>query len=235
MKFEVSERLRTNATQHEVLTGLEEQFKKVSESVQRHGNSLEAKSIEASFGSINRSDTTTVDIRGVDDGFLLVANVNYRPSVAFWIILIITLWTWVFWLIPIVFYLLQKKTVQNGIQEVFTRIKNEFMTSTENRPRRQESSDLDQLQKLAQLRDNGVLTEEEFQVKKAQLLGLPPALPTEPRASAVQPMSPPQQPSPPNLDNRTVACPHCGKDILLRTVKVGNNTCPHCQQEFEAE
>ena len=77
MKFEVSERIQTSASKEEILAGLEEQFKKVSQSVQRSGESLMAKSIEASFGSVNRSDTTTVELRDTDDGYLLLANVHY--------------------------------------------------------------------------------------------------------------------------------------------------------------
>ena len=175
MNFEVSERIQTSASKEEILTRLEERFKKVSQSVQRSGESLMAKSIEASFGSINRSDTTTVELRDTDDGYLLLANVHYRPSVAFWIILIITLFTYVFWLIPIIFYLVQKKTVQKGIQEVFTRVKNEFMSSSGAQPKKQKSqgqSDLDQLEKLASLKEKGAITEEEFQAKKKELLGL---------------------------------------------------------------
>jgi len=171
MKFEVSERITTSADKEEILRGLEEQFKKVSQSVMRNGDSLVAESIEASFGSINRSDTTTLDIREMDDGFLVLANVHYRPSVAFWIILLITLFTYVFWLVPIVFYLVQKKTVQTGIQEVFTRVKNEFMSSSGTQPKKQGASDLDQLEKLASLKEKGVITEEEFQAKKKKLLG----------------------------------------------------------------
>jgi hypothetical protein len=93
MRFEVSERIRTTRSQEELLAVLEDQFKKVSDSVHRAGKTIEAKSIEASFGSINRSDTTIISLRKVDDGWLVVAEVHYRPSVAFWIILIITLFT----------------------------------------------------------------------------------------------------------------------------------------------
>ena len=170
MKFEVSERIATSEGKEVLLKALEEQFKKVSENVQRHGDILIAKSIEASFGSINRTDTTTVELKDVDNGFLAVANVQYRPSGAFWIIFIITLFTWVFWLIPIAFYLIQKKTVQEGIQEVFTRVKNEFMSSREQKSNKQGQSDLDQLEKLAALKEKGVITEDEFQAKKKELL-----------------------------------------------------------------
>ena len=235
MKFEVSERVRTTAAKKDVLAGLEQQFKKVSANVGREGSSLVVKSIEASFGSINRSDTTTVEVRDVEDGFLLIAYVHYRPSVAFWIILIISLFSWVFWIIPIVFYLIQKKTVQTGIQEVFTRIRNEFMSSEGGKAKRQESSDLDQLQKLAQLRDSGVLSEEEFQIKKAQILG-PPASTRWLSAGAVYPAATQQQlPPQPPVDDTVVSCPHCEGAILMRSLVVGSNICPHCQQTFEAE
>ena len=115
-------------------------------------------------------------------------------------------------------------------------------------------TDLDQLHKLGQLRDSGVLTEDEFQAKKAQLLGLPPPVPPAPSTSVAQtvpqtqPTSPPAPPAPPPqsapqpnppspaaLDNRAAPCPGCGKSILLRTVKAGRNTCPHCQKVFTAK
>jgi hypothetical protein len=173
MKFEVSERIVTSTAKEDLLKALEEQFKKVSLNVQRHGDTLVAKSIEASFGSINRSDTTTVELKAVDDGFLAVANVNYRPSTAFWIIFIIGIFLWlVGWLVPIIFYLIQKKTVQEGIQEVFIRVKNEFMSPSGQQPMKHGQSDLDQLEKLGALKEKGVITEDEFQAKKKQLLGL---------------------------------------------------------------
>ncbi len=172
MKFEVSERIITSAEKEDILRGLEEQFKKVSQSITRNGDSLVAKSIEASFGSINRSDTTTIDLKDTDDGFLVLANVHYRPSVAFWIILILTLFTYVFWLLPIVFYLIQKKTVRSGIQDVFTRVKNEFMSSSSTKSKKQGTSAIDQIEKLAGLKERGAITEEEFQAKKKELLGL---------------------------------------------------------------
>jgi hypothetical protein len=129
-------------------------------------------SIEASFGSINRSDTTTVILKDTDDGFLVVGDVQYRPSGWFWVFLVCTLWTWVGWLIPIAFYLIQKRTVQNGAQEVFRRVKNEFMSSVAQNPNKQVLSGLDQLEKLAALQEKGVITEQEFQAKKVELLKL---------------------------------------------------------------
>lgn len=169
MKFEVSERIRTTKSQEELLLALEGQFKKISESVQRAGQIIEAKSIEASFGSINRADTTVISLRKADDGWLVVAEVNYRPSVAFWIILIITLFTWVFWLIPIAFYILQKNSVRTAISECLLRIKNEFDQSSSGQ---MASSSIGDLEKLGALKEKGLITENEFEAKKKQLLGL---------------------------------------------------------------
>ena len=171
MKFEVSERLRTTRSQDEILAVLEEQFKKVSENVKRHGQTIEAKSIEASFGSINRTDTTTVSLKKADGGWLVIADVHYRPSVAFWIILIITLFTYIFWLLPIVFYLFQKKTVRTSIEECFQRVKNEF-DQTSQGINQSNSSGVEEIEKLAALKGKGFITDGEFEAKKKQLLGL---------------------------------------------------------------
>lgn len=171
MKFEVSERIRTNRSQDELLGALEEQFRKVSETVQRSGYSIEAKSIEATFGSINRSDTTVVSLKQTDDGWLAIADVHYRPSVAFWVILIITLFTYIFWLLPIAFYLLQKSTVRTAIVECFQRIRNEFDKSGSAGASNALTS-LEDLERLGALRDKGLLTEAEFQEKKRKMLGL---------------------------------------------------------------
>ncbi len=172
MNFEVSERITTTAAKEDILKVLETQFTKVAVDVKRYDDTLFVKSIEATFGSINRTDKTKVELKNVDDGFLAIAYVHYRPSGAFWIILIITLFTWIFWLIPIIFYLIQKKTVQNSIQEVFIRVKNEFMNSSETKLKKEAPSELDQIEKLASLKDKGVITEEEFQIKKKELLRL---------------------------------------------------------------
>jgi hypothetical protein len=140
--------------------------------MQRNGDTIIAKSIEASFGSINRSDTTIVELRTVDDGFLAIANVNYRPSFAFWVFIIIGIFSWVLWILPLVFYIIQKNTVREGIEAVFTRIKNEFNSLEGQRSKKQGQSDIEQLEKLAALKEKGVVTEGEFQAKKKELLGV---------------------------------------------------------------
>lgn len=170
MKFEVSERIRTSEPKERVLGEIEAQFRKISEKISRSGEVITAKSIEASFGSINRKDVSVISLRDKEDGFLCVADVNYRPSAAFWIIILISIWTYVFWLIPIVFYLIQKKSVRAAIEDALRGVKNEFEVAARERTPKSLRSALDDLEKLANLRKNEVLTEEEFISKKAELL-----------------------------------------------------------------
>lgn len=171
MRFEVSERIRTSRSQEELLNALEKQFKKVAESAQRTGQTIEAKSIEASFGSINREDTTVVSMTKVDDGWLVVADVNYRPSIAFWVILIIGLFTWVLWLLPVAVYMIQKNSVRTAITECLQRLKNEFDQAAQV-PALPATSNLDDLEKLGALKEKGLISDSEFDAKKKQILGL---------------------------------------------------------------
>lgn len=170
MRFEASERVITQCSQNEILSELENQFRKISNSVYKSGQTIEAKSIEASFGSINRKDTSIVSLKKMDGGWLMVVDVNYRTSVAFWIILILTFFTWIFWLLPIAFYLIQKNTVRTAIMECLQRVKNEFDQSSKDVSIG--SSSISDIERLASLKEKGILTDDEFQAKKKQLLGI---------------------------------------------------------------
>jgi hypothetical protein len=127
MRFEVSERIPTSRSAADILDALEQQFRKVSSSVRRVGSTFTATMIGSTFGSINRTDQTTVSLKRVDDGYLVVADVYYRPSVMFWVFLVCGLFGWVLWVVPIVFYLIHKNFVRKGIEECLQRVKNEFL------------------------------------------------------------------------------------------------------------
>ena len=177
MKFQVTNRINTHAEKEQLLQALEQQFRSKSESLSRNGDAICVKSIEASFGSINRSDKTDVSLRPVDGGYLMVADVTYSPSIWFWVILILTLFTWVFWLVPIVFYLLQKKTVKEGIEECFQNTINQFGAATQSSsfstvtPPSQDS--IADLQRLGNLMQQGLISLEEFNAHKAKVFGIP--------------------------------------------------------------
>lgn len=171
MHFEVSERLITNESPEAVMEFAQRQFSKISSKTRLEGARLTARMIEASFGSINRSDVTRVTLQRVGGGYLLVSETDYRPSGWFWLFLIILLFSYIGWLIPIAFYLYQRGTVKSAIQSAVSRIVNEFSVG----PmaiglQATSSSNADELKKLAELRDSGVLSEEEFASQKLKLL-----------------------------------------------------------------
>ena len=104
MRFEISEKIRTGKPRAQIFAALQEQFAKVSKNVTIDDGRIKVAYIEASFGSINRKDESIVAIKPLDDGYLLIADVVYKPSVAFWIILILTLFSGVAWLLPLGFF-----------------------------------------------------------------------------------------------------------------------------------
>jgi hypothetical protein len=171
MRFEVSDRIITTRSQDELLAVLETQFKKVSGNVQRSGPAITVRLIEASFGSINRSDITIVSLKKIDGGLMIVGDIDYNPSLIFWLLLIATLFSGIFWIIPVGFYLLQKNTVQNAVKACFDRVKNEFDQSREATTQSNISA-IEEIEKLAALKEKGFVTDSEFEAKKKQLLEL---------------------------------------------------------------
>lgn len=171
MHFEVSERLITNEPPEAVMEFAQRQFAKISSKTRLERGQLTVRMVEASFGSINRSDVTRVAFQRVGGGYLIVSETDYRPSGWFWLFLIILLFSYVGWLIPIAFYLYQRGTVKSAIESAVTRVINEFSVGPmtvgyQTAP----ASNADELKKLAELRDSGVLSAEEFDAQKRKLL-----------------------------------------------------------------
>ncbi|HBJ35381.1 MAG TPA: hypothetical protein DDZ51_11650 [Planctomycetaceae bacterium] len=173
MQFQLTDRIQTNVPAGRLLDSLENQFRGKSKSLNRIGDSLSVHGIEASFGSINRTDRTDVTVRPANGGYVLVADVKYSPSVFFWIILIVTIFTYVFWLIPIAFYLLQKKTVKEGIQDCFRNVINELGGVNVDAPQSLQTSIAD-LERLGGLLQQGLITQAEFDGQKAKIFGATP-------------------------------------------------------------
>ncbi|TWU60914.1 SHOCT domain-containing protein [Crateriforma conspicua] len=200
MRFQVTERITTNAAITDVGASMQANFQRIASSAKPVGSILRVTSIQASFGSINRTDVTDIEIRPAENGYLLVADVKYRPSVAFWVILIITLFTWVFWLIPIIFYILQKDTVKRGIEEGFRNVKNELessVSSKQNPSIASPNSAIADLEKLGSLLTQGLITQQEFDEQKRQLLGV--------RATPIPMQTPPPVPATPTHAARPAA------------------------------
>ena len=170
MHFEISERLVTNQSAENILRFAETQMKKVSGQAILKNGKLRVKSVEASFGSINRTDDTTITVQPVQGGHIILSETNYRPSFVFWILFLILLFTYIGWIIPLIFYFHQRGTVKDAIQSCMERIKNEFNLNPMIHSASGNSSYIDDLKKLAELRASGVVSEEEFQREKEKLL-----------------------------------------------------------------
>jgi hypothetical protein len=170
--FEVSQRLITNDTPDTVMDFAQRQFSKVSSKTRLENGQLKVRMVEASFGSINRSDVTCVQLQRINGGYLVVSETNYRPSGWFWLFLILLLFSYIGWLIPIAFYLYQRGTVKSAIQSAVDRIVNEFSVgpTAQGIQMSGPTSKADELKKLAELRDSGVLDEDEFTSQKLKLL-----------------------------------------------------------------
>lgn len=98
----------------------------------------------------------------------MTGEVHYRPSFFFWFLLLILLFTWIGWVLPIIFYMTQKASVRTAVEKAFERVKNEFdQGSGHAAPAPSRAAELET---LARLRDQGVLTEDEFQEQKRALL-----------------------------------------------------------------
>lgn len=173
MRFQVTERINSNAPITDIGASMQSNFSRIATYAKPIGHTLRVKSIQATFGSINRTDQADITIKPTDGGYLLIADVEYRPSAAFWIILVLGAFTTIFWLLPIFFYLSQKESVKRGIEEGFRNVKNEFTTAlVPSRSQNQivSSSSIADLEKLGALLTQGLLTQDEFNQQKNRIL-----------------------------------------------------------------
>ncbi len=81
--------------------------------------------IAASHGAINRDDAAFFRFIPIDSGYKLMASVIYKPSIFFWIFLVVTLPTVVLFLLHLYFYFAQKQTVLNAVQKLLQEFKRE--------------------------------------------------------------------------------------------------------------
>lgn len=171
MKFEVSEKVITTAKPDELLQALEAQFRKNAKSVERAGDTLTVKTIADTFGSVNRTDVTTVSVKPAAGGYLLSADTDYAPSIFFWILLIVLLFTAFGWIFPVAFFFYNRTVVEKASQAALQHVRNEFSRDAA-APAATPTNMADELEKLGSLKERGLLTEDEFNQRKAKLLNL---------------------------------------------------------------
>ena len=127
MKFELSQQLRTQADLETIILVLADQVRKVSTTMDVTDEGvIKATRIEPTIASLLRFDRTVIGVETNEDRVLLIAYGTCRPTLLFWVILIICIPTFVAWLIPIGIYVYQKGAVQSAIAATFKRVKDEL-------------------------------------------------------------------------------------------------------------
>lgn len=181
LRYELSQRIATRATEEELLTALQLQLHRVARDVNRHNKEVIARKIEQTIGSPFRATRAAVSVRPAEDGWLVVADVTYTPTFTFAMALLCGLFTFVLWLIPIVFYVAQQGSVRSAVERVLARVRDEYESRssapTLTAPPPQVSPGLGviaELEALGRLKAEGILTPEEFTAQKQKLLA-PPA------------------------------------------------------------
>lgn len=127
VKCEVSEQ-----QERDILDVLEIQFKKASNKVSIYRNQVMADGVNSSFGSILREDETTVTVKADNKGtgYLLEASIVYKPSVMFWVFVVIDLLLAVTVIglvigmaVTLGLYFYNKNLVLNGVADVLKNAK----------------------------------------------------------------------------------------------------------------
>ncbi len=173
MKFATTQLIKTAAGAEQLLDALSEAFSPISESVERGRSSVVAKQIENTFGSINRDDQTTLTLRQKSNGWLITAETEYKPSKWFWIILVITLFTWIGWLIPLGMYLYHKTLVKGGVENALRKVNDELEEDeVEQTTFSPKNTAVNEVQQLASLLQQGLITQKDFEAAKRKALGL---------------------------------------------------------------
>lgn len=125
MKIQVTRRVKTTKDSSKLLEIIEDTLRGKAAKVRNDGSGIVAEGINQTFGSINRSDMTTFSSFKKDDGYMLSADCNYKPSVAFWVLIVIGLvlaaagGAGFLIIFPVVgFYLYHKKIVREALEDI---------------------------------------------------------------------------------------------------------------------
>lgn len=175
LRYELSRRVNTGVSEETLLIALLGQFKKISGTARRDNHQVLARRIENTIGATFRTTQATITPRAVDGGYLLVADVTYKPSLGFALAFLSGLPFILLWLIPVAFYLTQKGAVRSAVERALSRVRDEFdgnlaYTAPAPPPPPTMAALASELSALDKLRIDGVLTMEEFTAQKRRLL-----------------------------------------------------------------
>lgn len=130
-KYQITKKIKTGKSISDITEIVGNAFRNISEETIVEGSGIKAVSIDATFGSINRSDVTIISIVQKEDGYLLLADTNYKPSVMFWVFLAINGGLMAAagagilgHLLVFYFYFTQKKRVINEVERALNNVMN---------------------------------------------------------------------------------------------------------------
>lgn len=171
MNIKLNEKIKTNLSEAEILALLQSEFTQMSTAVHTDGGTVTARLIVPNtFGAINRQDVTHISLSPSADGFIVTADITIAPSTAFWFFFIFgLLFAWVLWIPVVIFYMMQKSTIIDAVRQALgnCRVRCDAPSAA---PQHSAPSALDEIEKLGSLKEKGLLTEEEFTVRKAHIL-----------------------------------------------------------------
>ena len=176
MKYYMTERLLTNASQEDLLVRIETVFKELCEKTERHDQAIEINTIKWKFLVFHPQtikDTSIITAKPITGGFILQADVKHRPNVWTWFGLVFGLFTPFCFLtiLHLVTYIFNVMAIRPAIERAFKRISDECSTLVQSASSAApQPNTVDQLERLAQLKDKGVLSATEFDEQKAKLL-----------------------------------------------------------------
>jgi hypothetical protein len=174
MKFTTTQKLKTGASEDAVFSAIREVFKPISESVEQGNHFVEARQIQATFGSINRKDVTRLTLKRKQDGWTVTADTDFKPSVWFWILLILTILTVWGVLISVGIYWWQKTIVKGAVENALKQLSDDLEDSPASPPSTYggTTSTMGEVEQLASLLQKGLISQGEFEAAKKKALGL---------------------------------------------------------------
>jgi hypothetical protein len=174
MKFTTTQKLKTAASETAVLSAIGEIFEPISESVEQGSHFVEARQIQATFGSINRKDVTRLTLKRKQDGWTVTADTDFKPSLWFWILLILTILTVWGVLISIGIYWWQKTIVKGAVENALKQLADDVEDSAGSQPANYggPAGAMSEIEQLAALLQKGLISQSEFDAAKKKALGL---------------------------------------------------------------
>lgn len=171
MNIKLNEKIKTHLSEAQILTIIQSEFSHLSTAVHTDGGAVTARMIAPNtFGAINRQDVTHITLSPSADGFIVAADITIAPSTAFWFLCIFgLLFAWVLWIPVVIFYMMQKSTIVDAVQRALSNCRIQCDTPAQG-AQHQPASSLDEIEKLGSLKEKGLITEEEFTVRKAHIL-----------------------------------------------------------------